>query len=87
MAELQASQVRLSDADVVQRFSVRSDSRLILLHACSPQDVLAARSVQVLVVSFGGLEGAQVWLEQTGCTFNMVLDPQRQVGMCVYATE
>lgn len=40
---------------------------------------LEARSVRVLVVSFGGVEGAQVWLEQTGCTFDMLLDPQRKV--------
>lgn len=41
--------------------------------------LLEARSVRVLVVSFAGMEGAQVWLEQTGCTLNMVLDPQRKV--------
>lgn len=40
---------------------------------------LEARSVRVLVVSFGGVEGAQVWREQTGCTFDMLLDPQRKV--------
>ncbi|KAG7219614.1 hypothetical protein INR49_018952 [Caranx melampygus] len=38
-----------------------------------------ARSLRVLVVSFGGLEGAQLWLQQTGCTFDMLLDPQRKV--------
>uniref|UniRef100_A0A3Q3GFB6 Selenoprotein L n=1 Tax=Kryptolebias marmoratus TaxID=37003 RepID=A0A3Q3GFB6_KRYMA len=31
------------------------------------------------LVSFGGVEGAQLWLEQTGCTFEMLLDPQRKV--------
>lgn len=40
---------------------------------------LEARSVRVLVVSFGGMEGAQLWLEQTGCTFDLLLDPQRKV--------
>ncbi|XP_067337428.1 selenoprotein L isoform X2 [Channa argus] len=40
---------------------------------------LDARSVQVLVVSFGSLEGAQLWLEQTGCSFEMLLDPQRKI--------
>lgn len=41
---------------------------------------LEARSVQVLVVSFGSVEGAQLWLEQTGCSFEMLLDPQRKVA-------
>ncbi|XP_040925362.1 selenoprotein L isoform X2 [Betta splendens] len=40
---------------------------------------LEARSMRVLVVSFGSREGAQMWLEQTGCSFEMVLDPQRQI--------
>lgn len=46
--------------------------------------MLAARSLQVLVVSFGCLAGAQIWLEQTGCTFNMVLDPQKKVEILVF---
>uniref|UniRef100_A0A3Q0RKV2 Selenoprotein L n=1 Tax=Amphilophus citrinellus TaxID=61819 RepID=A0A3Q0RKV2_AMPCI len=25
------------------------------------------------------VEGAQLWLEQTGCTFDILLDPQRKV--------
>lgn len=48
------------------------------------QAFLRARSLRVLVVSIGVLEGAQMWLEQTGCTFEMVLDPQRKVGTCVF---
>lgn len=32
-----------------------------------------------MVVSSGGVEGARVWLEQTGCTFPMLLDPQRTI--------
>lgn len=43
------------------------------------QAVLKARSVKVLVVAFGVVEGAQLWLEQTGCTFDIVLDQQRKV--------
>ncbi|KAK5852660.1 hypothetical protein PBY51_006510 [Eleginops maclovinus] len=43
------------------------------------QAVLEARSVRVLVVAFGGLQGAQMWREQTGSTFDMLLDPQRKV--------
>lgn len=35
--------------------------------------------MRVLVVSFGSVEGAQLWLEQTGCTFNIVLDQQRKI--------
>ncbi|KAF3850178.1 hypothetical protein F7725_019897 [Dissostichus mawsoni] len=40
--------------------------------------VLEARSVRVVVVAFGGLQGAQMWREQTGSTFDMLLDPQRK---------
>ncbi|XP_030577583.1 selenoprotein L [Archocentrus centrarchus] len=47
------------------------------LEAC--QALLEARSVRVLIVSFGSVEGAQLWLEQTGCTFDILLDPQRKV--------
>lgn len=43
------------------------------------QALLDARSVKVLVVSFGGVEGAKLWLEQTGCSFDMLLDPQRKI--------
>lgn len=43
------------------------------------KSLLEARSVRVVVVSYGCLEGAQLWLQQTGCTFDMVLDAQRQV--------
>lgn len=43
------------------------------------QTLLEARSVQVMVVSFGSVEGAQLWLEQTGCTFEMLMDSQRKV--------
>lgn len=43
------------------------------------QTLLEARSVRVLVVSFGGVEGAKLWLEQTGCTFRMLLDPERKI--------
>lgn len=47
--------------------------------------MLAAGSLRVLVVSFGGLEGTQIWLEQTGCTFDMVLDPQKKVEILVFS--
>lgn len=43
------------------------------------QSSLDAQSVRVLVVSFGSLEGSRLWLEQTGCTFNIVLDPHRMI--------
>lgn len=43
------------------------------------QAVLEARSVRVLVVSFGSVEGAQLWLEQTRCTFEILLDPNRMI--------
>uniref|UniRef100_A0A665V1Y1 Selenoprotein L n=2 Tax=Echeneis naucrates TaxID=173247 RepID=A0A665V1Y1_ECHNA len=38
-----------------------------------------ARSLRVLVVSFGSLEGARLWLQQTGCTFDLLLDQQRKI--------
>ncbi|KAG7509425.1 hypothetical protein JOB18_043614 [Solea senegalensis] len=40
---------------------------------------LEARSLRVLMVAFGKKEGAELWLQQTGCTFDMLLDPQRKV--------
>ncbi|CAL8316844.1 unnamed protein product [Boreogadus saida] len=43
------------------------------------QALLGARSAQVLFVSYGSVEGARLWLEQTGCTFPMLLDPQRTI--------
>lgn len=43
------------------------------------QALLEARSVRVLVISFSSLEGARVWLEQTGCSLTMLLDPQRKI--------
>ncbi|PWA27366.1 hypothetical protein CCH79_00000590 [Gambusia affinis] len=43
------------------------------------QTLLEAQSVRVMVVSFGSVEGAQLWLEQTGCTFEMLLDSQKKV--------
>lgn len=43
------------------------------------QALLQARSLRVLVVAFGRIEGAQLWLQETGCTFNMLLDPQNKI--------
>lgn len=43
------------------------------------QALLEARSVRVLIISFSVLEAAQVWLEQTGCRFPMLLDQQRAI--------
>uniref|UniRef100_A0A3B4TM56 Selenoprotein L n=1 Tax=Seriola dumerili TaxID=41447 RepID=A0A3B4TM56_SERDU len=48
-------------------------------HVAELEAVPEARPLRVLVVSFGSLEGAQLWLEQTGCTFDMLLDPQRKI--------
>lgn len=33
----------------------------------------------VLVVSFGGAAGARRWLEDTGCHFPLLLDPDRRL--------
>lgn len=43
------------------------------------QALLEARSVRVLIISFSVLEGAQIWMEQTGCKFPMLLDQQRDI--------
>lgn len=41
--------------------------------------LLEAQSLRVLVVSYGSLEGATFWLEQTGFEFDMLLDTERTV--------
>ncbi|KAJ8270705.1 hypothetical protein GJAV_G00118290 [Gymnothorax javanicus] len=51
--------------------------RLLLLE--TNQGLLDAQSVRVLVVSFNGLEGAQCWLQETGCKYDMLLDPERKM--------
>lgn len=43
------------------------------------QALFEAQSVQVLIISFSVLEGAQIWLEQTNCRFPMLLDQQRTI--------
>ena len=40
---------------------------------------LESASAQVLVISFGLREGALLWLDDTKCSFPMLLDPDRQV--------
>lgn len=61
-----------------------ASSRYLLSHRVCLQSSLDAQSVRVLVVSFGSLEGSRLWLEQTGCTFNIVLDPHRMVRVSFY---
>lgn len=43
------------------------------------KDLLEAQSVRVLVVSYGSLEGATFWLDQTGIKFDMLFDAERVV--------
>ncbi|XP_006798722.1 uncharacterized protein LOC102777867 [Neolamprologus brichardi] len=43
------------------------------------QSSLDAHSVQVVVISFGCQEGASHWVEQTGCQYDMLLDPSRKM--------
>uniref|UniRef100_A0A8C1VZV4 Uncharacterized protein n=1 Tax=Cyprinus carpio TaxID=7962 RepID=A0A8C1VZV4_CYPCA len=43
------------------------------------QKLLEAQSLRVLVVSYGSLEGATFWLDQTGYEFDMLLDAERAV--------
>lgn len=40
---------------------------------------LEARSVKVVVVAFGAPKGARLWLQQTGCSLDLVLDPHRKI--------
>lgn len=47
------------------------------------QRSLDARSIKVVVVSFGCQEGAAHWLQETGCQYDLLLDPDRKVrGQC-----
>ncbi|GAA6223249.1 uncharacterized protein LOC118336823 [Lates japonicus] len=43
------------------------------------QRSLDAHSVEVVVVSFGCQEGALHWLQETGCQYDMLLDPERKI--------
>lgn len=51
------------------------------------QTSLDAHSVQVVVVSFGRQEGATHWLKETGCRYDMLLDPDRKVRGQHHAAE
>lgn len=53
--------------------------RLHLKELQKNQNLLDAHSLQVVVVSFGCVEGASHWLKDTGCSYDMLLDPQRQL--------
>ncbi|KAL7872486.1 hypothetical protein SRHO_G00074690 [Serrasalmus rhombeus] len=66
----------------MQLTDVRSKESVSLDHLTELRDnkaLLEAQSVQVLVVSYGSLEGAEFWLAQTGYEFDMVFDPERKV--------
>ncbi|KAM9707630.1 peroxiredoxin-like 2C [Menidia menidia] len=43
------------------------------------QSSLDALSVQVVLVSFGCQEGASHWLQDIGCQYDMLLDPDRKI--------
>lgn len=86
VAQLQASQVRDTHTHLFFPTCNNDNPKWVsslYLRSCGVclQSSLDAQSVRVLVVSFGSLEGSRFWLEQTGCTFNIVLDPQRTVWM------
>ncbi|XP_071752997.1 prostamide/prostaglandin F synthase-like [Centroberyx gerrardi] len=53
--------------------------RLHLKHLETNQRSLDAHSIRVVVVSFGCQEGASHWLQETGCQYDMLLDPHRQI--------
>uniref|UniRef100_A0AAV2K7T2 Selenoprotein L n=1 Tax=Knipowitschia caucasica TaxID=637954 RepID=A0AAV2K7T2_KNICA len=70
---------RSSKSVTLGEFLVPGQKQLLVLIRHAEQALLEARSVRVLVVSFSVLEGAQIWLEQTGCTLPMLLDQQRSI--------
>uniref|UniRef100_A0A669AXC8 Selenoprotein L n=1 Tax=Oreochromis niloticus TaxID=8128 RepID=A0A669AXC8_ORENI len=37
------------------------------------------KNIQVVVISFGCQEGASHWVKQTGCQYDMLLDPSRKI--------
>lgn len=43
------------------------------------QKLLQSQDVRVVVVSFGCRDGATHWIKETGCAYDMLLDPQRQL--------
>ncbi|XP_076605164.1 prostamide/prostaglandin F synthase-like [Chaetodon auriga] len=43
------------------------------------QRSLDAHSIEVVVISFGCQEGASHWLQETGCQYDMLLDPDRKM--------
>lgn len=49
------------------------------MHNVSFQRSLEQHSVETLVISFGCQEGASHWLHETGCPYEMLLDPDRKV--------
>ncbi|XP_039993991.1 prostamide/prostaglandin F synthase-like [Xiphias gladius] len=53
--------------------------RLHLKDLQKNQRSLDAHSVEVVVVSFGCEEGASHWLQETGCRYDMLLDPERKM--------
>ncbi|XP_059209191.1 prostamide/prostaglandin F synthase-like isoform X2 [Centropristis striata] len=53
--------------------------RLHLKELEKNQRSLDAHFIKVVVVSFGCQEGASHWLQETGCQYDMLLDPERKV--------
>ncbi|XP_070776856.1 prostamide/prostaglandin F synthase-like [Enoplosus armatus] len=43
------------------------------------QSSLDANLIEVVVISFGCQEGASHWLQETGCHYDMLLDPDRKI--------
>ncbi|KAF6035963.1 sell [Bugula neritina] len=42
-------------------------------------DINELRSANVVVISFGVIQGARKWLEETSCPFTLLLDPERKL--------
>lgn len=53
--------------------------KLVSVYDIIFQRSLDAHSTEVVVVSFGCQEGALHWLQETGCQYNTLLDPDRKV--------
>ncbi|KAL7888963.1 hypothetical protein AOLI_G00039370 [Acnodon oligacanthus] len=70
---------RWSVPDGVEKDGAAGGSQQNIDNLLQLEALLEAQSVQVLMVSYGSLEGAEFWLAQTDCEFDIVFDPERKV--------
>jgi len=46
---------------------------------CQHLDELEEANTQVLIITFGSLQGARIWLKETCFSFRLLVDPDRKV--------